>query len=215
MTAKRRWGERALPTSTPDERMIWRGAPAWRSVAKHVFRVPLVAAYFVVLTLVDMAITRFYEGPGWPVVHSAVPTVISGVGCVMILLALSWAVERTTNYVLTTERIVMQFGIALPATLSIPLHKVAASSARVRRDHTGDIALRLKEEGKLSVAKLWPHVRPWSLWAPEPMLRDIPRAGEVAPLLCRVLAAGHAAWAEAERPELLNVDPRIADELAA
>ena len=194
MTARRRWAERALPPLAPDERLLWRGAPAWRSVARHVFHAPLVAAYFILLTLADMAITRVSDGMGWPVVHAAVPTVISGAGCVLILLALSWAVERTTNYVLTTERIVLQFGIALPATLSIPLHRIAGSAARVRRDHTGDIALRLKEQGKLSVPKLWPHVRPWSLRAAEPMLRDIPRVGELAPLLCRVLSANQAAW---------------------
>ena len=192
MTA-RRWGEPAMLRLAAGERIIWCGAPAWRAVAKHLFRVPWVAAYFTGLTLVDMAITRTSEGTGWPVVYGAAPTVISGGGCVAILLTLSWAVQRTTRYVLTTERIVMQFGIALPATLSIPLHKVSGCSVRVRRDHVGDLGIALKEHGKLSMAKLWPHARPWRRRAPEPMLRDIPRAGEVAPLLCRALAAAQEA----------------------
>lgn len=199
----RRWGERDLPDLLPGERILWQGKPAWRSVARRVFRWPLVAGYFTVLTLVDMAIIRAHEGPGWPVVDAAKPTVLSGVACVLVLLGLAWAVGRTTTYVLTTQRVVMLFGVALPSMLSIPLHRVAATSARVRRDHTGDIALRLKEGEGLTFAKLWPHVRPWRLGRTEPMLRDLVQVGAVAPLLCRALAACDAGRqaAPAARPE--------------
>lgn len=190
---RRRWGERAAPPLLPGEQVLWQGAPVWRSVARRVFRVPVVAGYFVLLTLVDMAIIRAHEGPGWPAAAASVPTVLSGGACVLVLLALSWGVGRTTSYILTTERVILQFGMALPATLSIPLHRIAASSARLRRDGTGDIALHLKERGGLGFAKLWPHVRPWRFRAPEPMLRDLPHAGALTPLLCRALAACEAA----------------------
>lgn len=193
MSTTRRWGERPLPDLAPGERLLWRGAPAWRSVARHVFHLRAVAAYFVLLTLADMAITRVYEGPGQAVLQAALPTALSGGACVLILAGLAWAVGRTTSYVLTTQRVVMQFGVALPATLSIPLHRIVASSVRVRRDHTGDIALRLSERGSLTVPKLWPHARPWRFGAPEPMLRDVPHVGAVAPLLCRCLAEANAA----------------------
>ena len=203
MSDRRRWGERPFPPLAPDERVVWQGAPAWRSVARHVFHVRAVGCYFAALTLVDMAIVRLHEGGGWPVVQAAKPTVLTGGACLLILLALAWATRRTTRYVLTTRRIVMQFGIALPATLVLPLHQIAASSARVRGDHTGDIALRVKPGGEVSFAKLWPHVRPWRFRRPEPMLRDIARVAVVAPLVCRALAASaDAASATAPQAEL-------------
>lgn len=188
MNAPRRWGERAPPPLAPGERLLWQGAPAWRPVARRVFHVRTVAFYFAGLTLVDMAITRASEGGGWPVVRSAAPTVLTGAACLLILLALAWATARTTRYALTTKRIVMQFGVALPATLVIPLHEVAATAARVHRDGSGDIALRLKPCGAVTLPKLWPHARPWRFRNPEPMLRDLPDAGAMAPLICRALA---------------------------
>ena len=84
--------------------------------------------------------------------------------------------------------------------------EVAASSAWVRRDHVGDIALRLRPGVEVTLLKLWPHVRPWRFRSPEPMLRDIPGTGAVAPLLCRALAAN----AEAERGAVREAGLRLA-----
>ena len=42
---------------------------------------------------------------------------------------------------------------------------------------------------KIAYAKLWPHARPWRLGSAEPMLRDLPDAAVVGPLLSRMLAA--------------------------
>ena len=190
----------------PGERLLWQGAPEWRSVARHVFHVPAVALYFAALTLVDMLIIRVNEGGGWPVAQAAVPTLLGGCACVLILGALSWAAGRTTRYTLTTRRVVMQFGLALPATLVVPLHRITASAVRVRGDGTGDISLRLQPGGGVTFAKLWPHVRPWRLRSPEPMLRDLRHAAVVAPMLCRALAAE----AEAVRGEQRQAELRLA-----
>ena len=114
---------------------------------------------------------------------------LGGVACVAVLGGLAWWTGRSTRYVVTTRRVVMQFGLALPATLVLPLHRITASAVRVHRDHSGDIALGVPPGTPLAYAKLWPHVRPWRLSRPEPMLRDVPRAGTVAPLLARALAA--------------------------
>ena len=82
---------RAVPPMRPGEHLLWQGVPAWWSVARHVYHIRLVAAYFVGLTFIDMIITRLYEGSGWPVVNAAMPTVVTGGLCLAILLALSWA----------------------------------------------------------------------------------------------------------------------------
>lgn len=104
-------------------------------------------------------------------------------------------------YLLNDTPISVQSVTALPATLSIPLHRVAELSVRVHRAGTGDITLRPKPGSGLVYLKLWPHVRPWRLGAPEPMLRAIPQAGVVAPLFCRTLAAAAEARKAAQEPE--------------
>lgn len=203
MSARRRWGERPLPPLAPGERLLWQGTPEWRGIARRVFFVPVVALYFTALTLVNLLIVRMSEGGGWPAVQAAVPTVLAGGACVLILVALSWAAGRTTRYVLTDRRVVMQFGLALPATLSVPLHRIAAAAVRVRGNGTGDISLRLQPGAGVTYAKMWPHARPWRLRSPEPMLRDLPQAAVVAPMLCRVVAAEAEIVRDGEqRPDL-------------
>ena len=45
----------------------------------------------------------------------------------------------------------------------------------------------------MAYSNLWPHVRPWHLSKPEPMLRDLPKAAQVARLLGDALAAASPA----------------------
>ncbi len=189
MSAAKSWGVPKPVRLVPGERVIWRGAPGWRSVALRVFHVRLVAGYFVLLTLADMVQTRFEQLGRLAALRAAVPGTLTGAGALLILLALAWATGRTTRYTVTDQRIVMQFGLALPATLSLPLHRIAAAGLRVRDDHVGDIALRLWPGERIGFSKLWPHVRPWRFGAPEPMLRDVPRVATIAAPLCRAIAA--------------------------
>jgi hypothetical protein len=41
----------------------------------------------------------------------------------------------------------------------------------------------------MAYSNLWPHVRPWRLANPEPMLRSIPEAERVAQILSNALVA--------------------------
>jgi len=86
----------------------------------------------------------------------------------------------------------MRYGIALPATLAIPYGAVAEVAVRLRGRRDGDISLRLRPGQTMGFARLWPHVRPWRLDAPEPMLRALPDAALAGPLLARTAAAGVA-----------------------
>ena len=209
----RRWGLPAVLPLAPGERVLWHGAPAWKGVARRVYRIPVVVAYFAGLTLLNMAINRLAEGGGWPVVRGGAPTALMGVGCVLILAALAWTVRRTTRYTLTTRRMILQYGVALPATLVIPLHRIASSAVRVHADHTGDVALGLFPGERLGVPyfKLWPHARPWQMRAPQPMLRGVPQAAMLAPLLTQALTAcadaKRAAEAHASPPQPATAVP--------
>jgi hypothetical protein len=145
--------------------------------------------YFVLLTLANLAIARTYAAAGWPTLRAAMPTLLAGLCCALILGGLAWAVGRTTRYTITTRHVVMQFGVAIRATLVVPLHRIAGTSVRVHGDRTGDISLRLFEGEQVPFLKLWPHVRPWRYFATEPMLRDVPRAAVAATLLSRTLSS--------------------------
>ncbi|MCY7315507.1 MAG: hypothetical protein LH480_07775, partial [Rubrivivax sp.] len=59
-----------------------------------------------------------------------------------------------------------------------------AGGGRPRPPHgSGDLPLSLIGEDRIAFMHLWPHVRPWQLARPEPMLRAVPNAQCVAQLL--------------------------------
>ena len=70
-----------------------------------------------------------------------------------------------------------------------PLARIAGADCRDLGQGHGEIALRLDGKGRIAWAMLWPHVRPWRLKHPEPMLRAIADAEMVARLLHRCCAA--------------------------
>ncbi len=171
------------------ESIVWQGAPSWRITAVRLFHVRLIAAYCMVLMLADMVGARLQHQGAWGAVHAAIPGFLIGAGTLLFFAALAWGTARTTRYTVTSERVVLQFGLALHGTLSIPLHRIAAVAVRVRDDATGDVVLRPHAGSRLAFVKLWPCVRPWHFAAPQPMLRDTPQAAQVATALTRLVAA--------------------------
>jgi hypothetical protein len=181
------WGAPRAVRLEQGEVLLWQGAPAWRPLAQRVFHARIVAGYFLALILFDMAYVRLHHMGRLAALRAAAPGLVTGAAVLLILAALAWAVCRTTRYSLTTRRIVMQFGVALPATLEVPLHRIGEAAIRVGRDHTGDISLRLLSGDHIAYVKLWPHAKPWRLGHPEPMLRDVRGAARVVTKLCQAL----------------------------
>ncbi len=60
----------------------------------------------------------------------------------------AWVCARSTTYTITTERCVLRFGVALDATLSVPLHRVASVSLAMKAEGAGNIPLALKPGAK-------------------------------------------------------------------
>ena len=170
------------------ERVLWEGKPDWRAVARDVVRVGWVAAYFGVIVFWN-AVTARLQGQDLAdtVLHCLPLVAISGV-VVAASAAFAWTIARTTRYTVTTERCILHYGVALTATLSLPLRRLAAVSVAVRGGGAGDIALRLKPGSRLRYVKLWPHARPWRWTMAEPMLRGVPSAAVVAALLSQAAA---------------------------
>ena len=182
------WARPAPVRLAPDERLVWQGGPSFRALVLRLYHVRLVAAYGLALTLADVVQARLHHLGHWGAAQAALPGTLITIGAIGIFALLALGSARTTRYTLTDRRLVMQFGLALSATLSIPLHRIAAVAVRVRADGSGDVTLRPKPGTNLAFMKLWPFARPWQFAAPEPMLREVPAAGYVASVLSRMLA---------------------------
>lgn len=163
----------------PGEHIIWQGAPDMHVFARRGMHVRWVAGYFGVLALYN-ALQGSLFGLGL--------TLLAGTACVFMLYLFAWGVARTSVYTLTNKRIVLRVGVALSACVNVPLKSMATASLRPLDAGHGDVAVSL-DGGRIAYAFLWPHVRPWKLKSPEPMLRSVADAENVA----RLLAAARAA----------------------
>lgn len=178
---------RGLPGRLPPgEKLLWQGAPAWRRLARDAFHTYLVAGYFGLLLIWAVLDTLAPGGAASPIGIAATAGV--GVAALALLYGMAALSARTTVYTITSKRVVLRFGMALPKCVNLPFAQIGDARLAANKDGTGDIALALIARG-LGYASLWPHARPWKLAAPEPMLRALPDAAHVAALLADACAA--------------------------
>jgi hypothetical protein len=176
-------------TLPPGETILWQGAPLWQEFAKSAMRIRLAAVYFALLI-----VWGIYGGLAGhtPLTTIAMSTArLAGLGAVAIsLLALfAWLVARTTVYTVTSRRIVIRFGIALPITIQIPFDLIETADVRVRAGRNGDISVTLRPDRRVAYLVLWPHARPWRMTRTQPTFRAVPDIQSVAAILGRALAA--------------------------
>lgn len=173
-----------LPEPLPaGEKILWQGAPSWTAMAKHVFRLQWLTVYFAVIVVLQIASVSSSEGglaEGWSSVALAV--FLALVGLLLVGLLAYWS-ATTTVYTLTNRRIVMRVGIVLTVTFNLPFKTLRSADLKLYKDGTGDIPMQIATGDKIAFFHLWPHVRPWRLAKPEPMMRCIPEAKQVAVLL--------------------------------
>lgn len=170
----------------PGESMLWQGKPDWRVFARTAFHTRLVGIYFLLLTVLALAMGS---------IGGAIITVLTGAATLGLLNLLAWHAARSTTYTLTNKRVVMGIGMAVDKLINLPLKEIASAELGERGNGYGDIALELSGRHVLGYAMLWPHARPWRLAQPQPMLRALPDAASIA----RKLANASAAITEIER----------------
>lgn len=177
-----------LPAPLPvGERVIWQGKPSLKGLALRSFHIREVAIYFGLL-LVWRLWSNWSGGmPAGEATISALWLILPAISAIAVLGGLAWLFRRAACYTITTRRVLFQFGVALPMTMNIPLGKIANAALKTNRDGSGDIPLRLNDNKRVSYLLLWPHIRPWRLTAPEPMLNAIPDAAVVAARLAEAL----------------------------
>jgi hypothetical protein len=103
------------------------------------------------------------------------------------LALVSRVVARSTIYTITTQRVVMRFGIALPMAVNFPFRLVSGAAIKAWTDGTGNIPLQLRDGARVGYVVMWPNVRPWHLASPQPMLRGVAEVQKVAAILARAL----------------------------
>ena len=179
-----------LPEVLPaGEHILWQGTPNWKVLARRVFHVNKVAAYFALMLAWRFAnmyadtqsVVDAFASLAW-----LAPIFALGLG---LLWLLGWWSAQSTAYTLTDKRIVMRIGIVLTVTYNLPLSRIECADLHAAGSGCQDIALTLERGTRIAWLHLWPHVRPWRLAQTQPMLRALPDAPAVAALLAK-------AWSE-------------------
>ncbi len=178
-----------LPAVPPEgERILWSGGPQWLSLARHAFHIDKVAIYFAVLIAWRIGSQWHGGGTTAEILSAALAPLVVATIALAILATIARATARSTIYTITSRRIVMRFGVALPITFNLPFSSIANAGLREFSDSTGDLPVEQNEAKRLPYFVLWPHVRPWRFKSPEPMLRCVQDAPRVAQLLSKALA---------------------------
>jgi len=178
-----------LPKRLPEgEAMLWQGSPDWKAFAVNVFHLRKIAVYLAIL-LAWQVITAVYDGR--PPAEAAARAVLFTSLAVMALSIVAGAARlyaKSCLYTITTRRIVIRHGAALPVTVNIPYALVDGVDLQPLARGRGNVAITLRAGERASLIALWPSIRPWSWRRPQPAFRCVPRAADVARLLARAVA---------------------------
>jgi hypothetical protein len=179
-----------LPEALPaGEVLLWQGAPAWTEIAQRVFLIRWVMAYFFLLATWDLLNAALRDGSMIAAIGSAAILLLGGSVGVGILALLAKLTAKTSVYSITSRRLVLRVGVALPITINIPFAAIAGADLRHRKDGHGDIVMELLPGHRISWIALWPHCAGWSIGRPKPMLRGVPDAAAVARILGEAAAS--------------------------
>ena len=178
-----------LPTG---ERLVWQGRQRTWPLARRAFRCNVVLAYFA-LAWVVLAARDISAGAAaldaalryqWLLMPAA--------GAWLLLFGMAWLFARSTIYNVTTRRVLIRSGVALPITIDVPINLIDNLALAKYADGSGDVALTLNERQRASYFVLWPNVRSWHFFKPQPTLRCIRYPEAAAEALTAVLQAQQA-----------------------
>ena len=163
-----------LPDYLPEgETMVWQGRPTVAAMARRVFFIPHLALYFGLL-IAGHTVYRLMEGVSGVQVMGTFVWQAGLAAVVLVLLAwLARSYAASVMYTLTSERLVIRSGVALPMMVNIPIEQITAADMRVYRDGTGDIVLTPIADRKLHWVLLWPNVSAWYSRPIRPLLRGL------------------------------------------
>lgn len=175
---------RGLPGLLPEgETILWQAAPDWKALVASALHIKLTAGYFAAIVV-------------WAVMSgdSSTALAVAALGAVVVALfaLFAWGVGRTTLYTLTNRRLVLRVGVALNKCINLPLTEIENANLKMLGSGRGSIVLALKGAPRLGYLMLWPHARSLRIARPQPVLRAIPDARNVAQMLFRATQAVQA-----------------------
>jgi hypothetical protein len=194
-----------LPGYLPEgEQLLWQGRPAAWPLARRALRVVPVGIYFALL-LVWQCVSLMQSHHGWrQVAHAIGLPLLLGAAVLGLLTLIGWAAARATVYSITSRRLVIRHGIALPMSLNLPFRHVDSAALCMRADGTGDVSLLLTKGQRVGYLLTWPHVRAGHYLQPQPTLRALPDARQAAEVLATALTQA-ARDSEVALPEIVRV----------
>lgn len=204
---------KGLPNFLPvGERMLWQGSPDWKALALRVFHARKIAIYFAILVIWRLA-SGINDGETWGQALMAIVPVlpVAGLG-VGLMCLVAWLYAKSTVYTITSERVVMRFGLALTLTVNLPLKLVKSADLKLASDGTGDLPLNFDGPHRVSYVYMWPFVRPWRMARPQPMLRGLKNPETVATVLTSALNGRPVGAVEAtEDRDVSGLSPQPAE----
>jgi hypothetical protein len=212
-----------LPAELPHgERILWQGAPNWRSLAKAAMKIHWLIAYFAALVVVRLSLA-IAGGELGSASFELLQMIALFLLCLGLVASFAWLHARATVYTITTRRVVMRFGVVISMAWNLPFKRLAAADLVVRDDDDGDIVLELTKEERVRRIYFWPHVAPRHYFKPRPAFRAIAEPNAVARCLreavmryaaeqSAAIAAGLGGVANDNGP---GVGPRLVRDLTA
>ncbi|MEM6773884.1 MAG: photosynthetic complex putative assembly protein PuhB [Pseudomonadota bacterium] len=199
-----------LPEKLPSgERLLWQGAPNARLMARRIFHTRALTLYFALL-IFGHGVFSAHDGTSLAeIASSAVWMLALAATALAILYGLAIGYAKATVYTVTTDRIVIRFGLAIPLVINIPMRHVHAADMRTYDDGSGDIMLRVARHKAVSYVVLWPNVRPWSMLRAEPALRCLVNVEQAARAIASA-APTQAQHSATDQRGPSSLDPRVA-----
>jgi len=178
-----------LPAPLPQgEAILWQGRPGFSGLARRALHLRWMSVYFMLLALWRGAALALDGADGLEVALGAGFILLLGAVPMGLLTLYGWASARMTLYTITTRRVVIRTGVALPMNVNIPFAVIGSASVAQHDDGTGDIALAVMKPHRVSWMALWPYTRSWHMSHPQPTLRAVAEPEKVAQVLGRALA---------------------------
>ncbi len=177
-----------LPEELPQgEEIMWQGKPNGLTLTIQALRIRLVFAYFALFTLWRIAAIAARDGATSEMAGVATSSMLGVIAAGGLLFILGWLMARSTIYTITNRRIVFRYGVAIRKYVNIPFTAIKTAGLKHHGRDRGSIALSTTNKSKIAYLHLWPHARPWRFSAPQPMLRAIANADQVAATLCSAM----------------------------
>ena len=179
---------RGLPGPLPlGETMLWQGAPDFRSLIRDAFHIRLWGFYVLAILAWRAGRALYDGGTAFEALSASLfGAMLAAIG-LLIFTLFAWLIARTTIYTITTKRVVISYGIALPKCVNIPFTNIEAVNMGLQPDGSGNLALRPPPKSRLSYLLLWPHARAGKRGVTEPALRCLNDARGTAELLAAAL----------------------------